>query len=89
MALITYCMSYLPRKHGPLGSRHGPGARQEGMNVFLRYSESCFREVVQNSMLVALDVARIAWAPTLHTSQAWVELSFYHVVTIYRAASVS
>ena len=59
------------------------------MNVFLRYPESCFREVVQDSMLVALYVARIAWAPTLHTSQAWVELSFYHVVTIYRAASVS
>ena len=88
VALITYCVSYLPRKQGPLGSRHGPGASQEGMNVLLCYPESCLREVAQDFMLIALYVARCAWALTLHPSQAWVELSFYHVVTVYGAASV-
>ena len=71
-----------------MGSRHGSGASQEGMNVLLCYPESCLREVAQDSMLMALYVARCAWALTLHPSQAWVELSFYHVVTVYGAASV-
>ena len=88
VALITYCMTYLPRTKGPLGSRHGSGARQEGMNVFLRYPASCFCEVVHDSTLVALYVARLAWAPTLHTSQAWIELSFFHTVAIYGATSM-
>ena len=71
-----------------MGTRHWSGASQKGMNVFLCYPESCLREVAQDPMLIASYVARCAWAPTLHPSQAWVELSFYHVVTVYGAASV-
>ena len=58
------------------------------MNVFLRYPASCFCEVVHDSTLVALYVARLAWAPTLHTSQAWIELSFFYIVAIYGTTSV-
>ena len=82
VALVTYRMAYLPRTRRPLRPRHGCGARQEGMNVLLSYPASCFCEVVHDSKIVALYVACFAWAPTLHTSQAWIELSFLHIVAI-------
>ena len=88
VALVTYCVSYLPRTQEPLGSRRGSGASQEGINVFLRYPASCFCEVVHYSTLVALYVARLAWAPTQHPSEARVELSFLHIVAIYGATTV-
>ena len=58
------------------------------MNVFLRYPASCFCEVVHDSTLVTLYVARLAWAPTQHPSEARVELSFLHIVAIYGATTV-
>ena len=58
------------------------------MNVFLRYPASCFCEVVHDSTLVTLYVARLAWAPTQHPSEARIELSFLHIVAIYGATSV-
>ena len=82
VALIAYCMTYLPRTRRPLRSRHGSGARQKGTNVLLSYSASCFREVVHDSQIVALYVACFAWAPTLYTSQAWIVLSFLYIVAI-------
>ena len=66
----------------------GPGASQEGMNVFLGYPAGRIREVVHDSTLVTLYVARLAWAPTQHPSEARVELSFLHIVAIYGATTV-
>ena len=88
VALVTYRVSCLPRTQGPSGSRRGPGASQEGMNVFLGYPAGRIREVVHDSTLVTLYVARLAWAPTLHTSQAWIELGFFYIVAIYGTTSV-
>ena len=52
------------------------------MNIFLSYPASCVCEAVYDSQIVALYVAHLAWAPTMHLTQAWIELGFIYIKAI-------
>ena len=60
VAFIAYCSSHLPWPRRTLRSWDGAYAGQKGMNIFLSYPASCVHEVVHDSQIVALYVARLA-----------------------------